>query len=99
MPGMDTDNTPEDQLPAPRRGAEIPTQDIARLRELAALLDCFLDEDVQVLGRVKPSTTEAWREGPPYVLLGNRPLYPRTGVRSYIAERLKERRREVRSLL
>ena len=103
MGGMHTENLPEDQQPAPRSPVELPpAHDVPRLRELAALLDCFTDEDVQVLGKVKPSTTEAWRkrgEGPPYVLLGNRPLYPRAGVRSYLAEKLKERRREARSLL
>jgi len=87
MHAMNTDHTPED---------------LQRLRELAALLDCFLDEDLQALGRIKASTTESWRkrgEGPPYVLLGNRAIYPRSGVRTFIAEKLKDRRREVRSLL
>ena len=68
--------------------------DLQRLRELAALIDCFTDQDVQVLGGVKPSTTEAWRkrgQGPAYVLLGNRPLYPREGVKKFLRDRLRER--------
>ena len=71
-----------------------PQQELDRLRELAHSLDCLPDEDVQMLGGVKPSTTENWRkrgEGPPYVLFGNRFLYPRQPLAEFLKKRLRER--------
>ncbi len=68
--------------------------DTDRLRELAASLDCIIDEDLQLLTDTKASTTEAWRkrgQGPEYVRVGNRPLYPLTGVSVFMASRKRER--------
>jgi hypothetical protein len=96
MPDMDTPHTPnvpgQDDIPLPRRGAELPPD--LRMRELADSLDCVLDADLCALARVKPSTTEAWRKrgiGPPYVLLGNAYLYPREGLKKHLGHQLRER--------
>ena len=67
--------------------------DVERLRELATKLDCILDEDLQLLADAKPSTTEAWRkrgQGPAFVRIGNRPLYPRQSVVAFIEGRKRE---------
>jgi hypothetical protein len=85
---------------APRIAPEPPGG--ARLRALADSLDCVLDSDLCELARVKPTTTEAWRKrgiGPPYVLLGNRYLYPREGLRKHLSRLLRERDLPARSLL
>jgi len=66
-----------------------------RLVALADSLDCFLDEDVQLLAGVTAGTTQAWRDrgdGPAWSLVGNRPLYPRQAVSEWLATRLRERR-------
>jgi hypothetical protein len=89
-----------DDNPTPRRGAELP--DDAHIRALAESLECVLDADLCALARVKPSTTEAWRKrgiGPPYVLLGNRYLYPREALRKHLSRMLRERIVPARSLL
>jgi hypothetical protein len=86
--------------PAPRISPELPGG--ARLRALADSLDCVLDSDLCELARVKPTTTEAWRKrgvGPPYVLLGNRYLYPREGLRKHLSRLLRDRTLPARSLL
>lgn len=95
-----TTPTPEDFDPAPRRGPELPPDPTARA--LAEKLGCVVDDDVCALARVKPSTTEAWRkrgDGPPYVLFGNRPLYPIEALRKFLEGKVRERRAAGPSLL
>lgn len=63
-------------------------------RELARLLDCLTDQDLQTLAGVLPSTTEAWRKrgtGPAYTRLGTTFLYPRKAVAQYIETLVRER--------
>jgi hypothetical protein len=83
---------PDDFDPAPRSGAELPTA--ARVAALADSLDCLTQSDLCALAAIKDPTADAWAkrgEGPPYVLFGNRRLYPREGVRKYLAERIRSR--------
>ena len=98
---MDTsDFDSSDFDPAPRTAAELPPT--ARLRALADSLECLLRGDVSEIADVKPSTTDAWAkrgEGPPYVMFGNRRLYPLEGVRKYLQERMRGRGVSVASLL
>ena len=97
---MNTPHTPLDDSPLPRRGSEIPDDD--RVRVLADRLDCLTEGDMNTLARIKSSTSEAWRKrgiGPPYVLFGNRVLYPREGLRKYLCERQRERHADPRTLL
>jgi hypothetical protein len=85
---METD----DLDPAPRGGMEVPVG--PRVQALADSLDCLLQPDLAALAGIKYSTTEAWAkrgDGPPFVMLGNRRLYPREGVRKFLAERMRER--------
>lgn len=68
---------------------------LARLRELASMFDCILDEDLQLLAGVSAVTTEAWRkrgDGPAFCRVGNRPLYPRQAVAEWLMTRLRERK-------
>lgn len=69
----------------------VTTEDV---KELAKSLDCFTEEQLQLLAEITPKTAEAWRKrgtGPGYVLFGNRYLYPRAEVAKYLAERAKHR--------
>jgi hypothetical protein len=94
-PGLE----PADQ-PTPRAGRTEPPS--PRLRELAASLDCLLSEDVCELGRVTPNTETSWAkrgDGPPYIMFGNRRLYPRDTLREFLQRRLKTRGVPVRGLL
>lgn len=71
-----------------------PTDDLDRIRAIAESLDCFLDEDLQALGGLQPSTTEAWRKrgkGPPYLIFGNRPLYPKKPTAAYLQTLIRDR--------
>lgn len=73
-----------------------PTDDLNRLRAIADSLDCLLDEDLQALGGVEPGTTEAWRKrgkGPPYLIFGNRALYPKKPVAAFLQTLVRERTR------
>jgi hypothetical protein len=65
------------------------------LEALAESIDCFTEEQIQLLFDVKPGTTESWAKrglGPPYCMVGNRRLYPRTRTAEYARSRLKERK-------
>ena len=65
-----------------------------RLRTLADKLDCLTETDLMLLGRLSQSTVEAWRkrgQGPAYILLGNRYLYPRKAVCQFLDSITKER--------
>jgi hypothetical protein len=90
---MDTPHTQDPVLdadadaPAPRTGAELPIRDLARVRALADSLDCILEPDLCELANVRASTAEAWRKrhtGPDYVIVGNRILYPRDGLKKFL---------------
>lgn len=70
------------------------TQEIDRVRHMAERLDCFVEEDFQLLALATESTVEAWRkrgQGPAYIRLGNRFLYPRKAVAAYLDSIVKER--------
>jgi hypothetical protein len=48
---------------------------------------------------VKPRTLRAWRakgQGPPWVIVGRRPWYPRSGKRKWVAAKVITPAREVR---
>ena len=65
-----------------------------RLRTLADKLDCLTETDIMLLGKLSQSTVEAWRkrgQGPAYILLGNRYLYPRQAVQKYLEGITRER--------
>ena len=58
-----------------------------RLQGLADRLDCFTEEDFQLLAGITPSTAEAWRKrktGPDYILLGKNYFYPRKCVAQHL---------------
>jgi len=61
--------------------------DLAKLRQMAEALDCFIEEDFRALAGATAGTIESWRKrgtGPSYVLLGNRYLYPRPAVAKHL---------------
>ena len=65
-----------------------------RLRNIADKLDCLTETDIMLLGKLSQSTVEAWRkrgQGPAYILLGNRYLYPRKAVAKYLESITRER--------
>ena len=65
-----------------------------RVRHMAERLDCFIEEDFQSLAGATAKTVEAWRkrgQGPAYILLGNRYLYPRKAVAKYLESITRER--------
>ena len=69
--------------------------ELERVRQMAATLDCFIEEDFQQLANATPGTTQAWRKrgkGPAYILLGKRYLYPRPAVAQYLASITRERK-------
>jgi hypothetical protein len=75
--------------------ANVVSDDLERVRQLAQSLDCIPDEDLQLLADVEPATTESWRKrgkGPAYVLFGNRFLYPRRAVAEFLEQHVRERR-------
>jgi hypothetical protein len=64
-------------------------QEIDRVRNMAQQLDCFIEEDFQSLAQATPKTVEAWRkrgQGPAYILIGRRYLYPRKAVAKYLEQ-------------
>jgi hypothetical protein len=70
------------------------TEPLDQVRLIAESLDCLLDEDLQLLADVKDTTTKAWRKrgiGPSYILIGNRPLYPRKDFARFLETRKRER--------
>ena len=71
-----------------------PTQDQARIRDLAQSLDCIAEQDLCLLADITPTTAESWRKrgkGPAYVLIGNRYLYPRAAVAEFVKSNVRER--------
>ena len=72
--------------------APLSEKDLDRLREMATRLDCLTEHDLMLLAGITSSTAEAWRKrgtGPGYVLIGNRYLYPRQAVQSYMEDRVR----------
>jgi hypothetical protein len=68
--------------------------DTERVREMADRLDCFIEEDFQLLAGATANTVEAWRkrgQGPAYILIGNRYLYPRKAVAEHLQSLVRER--------
>lgn len=69
-------------------------QSVDRLRSMAERLDCFLEEDFRDLAGATSGTVEAWRkrgQGPAYIRLGNRYLYPRKAVVAHLESITRER--------
>lgn len=69
-------------------------QELDRVRQMADRLDCFIEEDFQLLAHATANTVEAWRkrgQGPAYILIGKRYLYPRKAVAKYLEELTRER--------
>ncbi|HEV7271789.1 hypothetical protein [Pseudoxanthomonas sp.] len=65
-----------------------------RLRHMADALDCLLEEDFRLLAGATQGTIEAWRkrgQGPSYIRLGNRVLYPRDAVAEHLKSLARER--------
>ncbi len=68
--------------------------ELDRLRVMAERLDCFLEEDFQLLADATAGTVESWRKrgtGPAYILLGKRYLYPRDSLSQYLKSVTRER--------
>ena len=68
--------------------------EIDRVRGMAESLDCFIEEDFQQLADATASTVEAWRkrgQGPAYIRLGNRYLYPRKAVAKHFESITRDR--------
>ncbi len=69
-------------------------EDIERIRRMADSLDCLLEDDFRLLAGATRGTVEAWRkrgQGPAYIRLGNRVLYPRDAVSDYLRSIVRER--------
>ncbi len=70
------------------------SQSIDRVREMAGQLDCLIEEDFQLLAGATSNTVEAWRkrgQGPAYIRLGTRYLYPRKAVAKHLESITRER--------
>lgn len=71
-----------------------PSSDLARLRALAQSINCILEEDLNLLTKTAPGTTESWRKrgrGPAYALVGNQVLYPIPAVADFVKANMRER--------
>ena len=69
--------------------------DIERVRHMADGLDCLLEDDFRLLAGATRLTVEAWRkrgQGPAYIRLGNRVLYPREAVVAYLKSITRDRK-------
>lgn len=61
---------------------------------MADRLDCLIEEDFQLLAGATANTVEAWRkrgQGPAYIRLGTRYLYPRKAVAEHLQSLTKTR--------
>lgn len=68
--------------------------EIERVRRMAEQLDCLIEEDFQLLAGATSNTLEAWRkrgQGPAYIRLGTRYLYPRKAVAKHLESITRER--------
>lgn len=73
-----------------------------RLQEIADRLDCVTEEDLCLLAHAKLSTLEAWRkrgQGPSYIRIGNRVLYPRKAIAAHLETLTRERASPRKGLL
>lgn len=78
------------------------TTESERLRALADRLDCFTEQDFQLLTGATAGTVEAWRkrrQGPDYVRMGNNYFYPRAAVADHMRKLTRERRPLGKALL
>lgn len=69
-----------------------------RIRSLADALDCLTEDDLLVLAGITHGTAAAWRKrgnGPPYLLFGNRYLYPRKQLQDFLQTIVREPRATV----
>lgn len=69
--------------------------DLQHLRQLAAALDCFTEEEHLLLSGWSADTAKSKRkrgEGPPYVLHGKNYLYPRAEYQEYLKRKVRETR-------
>jgi hypothetical protein len=76
--------------------------ELARVRALADDLGCLTEDDFMLLAKVTPSTAEAWRkrrQGPDYIRIGNRVLYPRAAVAKHLESLTCERPSMAKALL
>ena len=76
--------------------------DSTRVSQLAEKLDCFTEEDFALLNDAKVQTLKSWRsrgEGPPFVKIGNRVLYPVRSAAVWIHGRAKAPARHVSTIL
>ena len=81
---------------------EIKSEEIDRIRSMAVGLDCLIEEDFQLLAGATANTIEAWRkrgQGPAYILLGNRYLYPLKAVAKHLDSITRERTSSSKGLL
>jgi hypothetical protein len=65
------------------------------LRQLAAALDCFTEQEHLLLSGWSEETARDKRkrgEGPPYVLHGKNYFYPRTEYQKYLQQKVRTRR-------
>lgn len=64
------------------------------LRDIAASLDCVIEDDLCALAKVEAGTAENWRKrgtGPAYIRFGNAFLYPRPALREHLLEKVRSR--------
>lgn len=97
-----TPDLTEDETPVLPRASEQPLKEPERVQALAESLNCVLGGDVCLLADVKRSTLESWakrRQGPAYVMFGNRRLYPLDALRKYLTEHQREHHADPRGLL
>lgn len=69
--------------------------DLSRLRELAASLDCYCEHDLRTLTGWTEETTRQRRKrgnGPPYILIGKNYFYPRAATLQHFKARTADRR-------
>ena len=72
----------------------LPPDEKQRLRALADSLDCVTEDDLRLLTKTSPNTTESWRkrdQGPEYALIGNAYLYPRSSVAAWVKSKVRVR--------
>jgi len=72
-----------------------PFRDLEAARRVAGLLGMVIEEDVCSLAEVTPGTLEAWAKrgtGPTYSRIGNRRLYPLSGLREFLEGRSRAKR-------
>lgn len=76
--------------------------EIDRVRSMADGLDCLIEEDFQLLASATANTVQAWRkrgQGPAYIRLGKRYLYPRKAVAKHLDSITHERITTAKGLL